>query len=101
MNTKHMIQTHTVAMLAAAALSFLPGCASRSTSFRTPDGRPMSGDYQKGRSDGVKTIYWNLQDKQRTKPPEARYGNYEVIIPEHWENGALVKPSSRVLRIQE
>jgi hypothetical protein len=57
--------------------------------------------YVQGRSDGVKQLYWNLQTQQRAEPEEERATLYEVTIPEHWEDGALVQPTQRVIRIQE
>ena len=54
-----------------------------------------------GRATGVKSLYWNLQDQQRTKAAADSFRLYEVTIPEHWEDGTLVKPTTRVLRIQE
>ncbi len=54
-----------------------------------------------GRSDGVKSLYWNLQDQQRRQAAAESFRLYDVTIPEHWEEGVLVKPTQRVLRIQE
>lgn len=101
MRTTSIITKHNAALLASAVLLLLPGCASRKSGLRTPDGRPMSEDYLRGRSDGIKGIYRNLQDQQRTKPPEESFGRQEVLIPEHWEDGVLMKPSRRVLLTQQ
>lgn len=57
--------------------------------------------YVQGRSDGVKQLYWNLQEQQSAEPEEERVRLYEVTIPEHTEDGALVKPTKRLIRIQE
>ena len=57
--------------------------------------------YTLGRSDGVKQLYWNLQNQQRERAPAESYRLYEITIPEHWEDGVLLKPSKRVLRINE
>jgi hypothetical protein len=57
--------------------------------------------YTQGRGDGVKQLYWNLQDQQRTKEGSESYRLIEVTIPEHWEDGVLVKPTKRIIRIQE
>lgn len=57
--------------------------------------------YTVGRSDGVKQLYWNLQDEQRQRPETDTVRLQEVIIPEHYEDGVLVQPSRRVLRITE
>ena len=86
---------------AACALLLVCGCANHNPPPRTPDGRRISEDYLRGRSDGVKQLYWNLQDQQRQKATGESYGLYEVTIPEHWEDGVLVKPTKRVIRIQE
>lgn len=57
--------------------------------------------YNLGRSDGVKQLYWDLQRQQRQPAPTETYRLYEVTIPEHWEDGVLIKPSTHVLRINE
>lgn len=57
--------------------------------------------FNQGRSDGVKRLYWNLQDQQRTKDSAGSFRLLEVDIPEHWEDGVLVKPTKRIIRIQE
>lgn len=57
--------------------------------------------YTQGRSDGVKQTYWNLQARQRERAPAESYRRYEITIPEHWEEGVLVQPAQRVLRINE
>lgn len=57
--------------------------------------------YTMGRSTGVKQLYWNLQDQQRLKADSESYRLYEVTVPEHWEDGVLVKPTRRIIRIQE
>ena len=88
-------------LIVATALALLCGCANHNPPPRTPDGRKLTDDYLHGRSDGVKQLYWNLQDQQRTKSAAESYQLYEVTIPEHWENGVLVKPTKRILRIQE
>jgi len=60
-----------------------------------------SDGYTRGRSDSIKTLYWNLQDQQRTQADRESYRLIEVIIPEHWENGILLEPTHRTIRIQE
>ncbi len=57
--------------------------------------------YTEGRANGVKQLYWNLQDQQRGKAEAESYRLYEITIPEHWEDGVLVKPSTRIIRIQQ
>ena len=95
------MKSNTRQLIVATALALLCGCANHNPLPRTPDGRKLTDDYLHGRSDGVKQLYRNLQDQQRTKSAAESYQLYEVTIPEHWENGVLVKPTKRVLRIQE
>ena len=57
--------------------------------------------YTQGRSDGVKKLYWNLQDQQRERPATDSYRLYDITIPEHSEDGILLQPTQRVLRINE
>ena len=57
--------------------------------------------YTLGRAAAVKAYYWNLQDQQRVKADSDSFRLYDVTIPEHWEDGVLVKPTKRTLRIQE
>ena len=95
------MRTHACLLLVAAVLAVQCGCSSHNPRPRTPDGRRLTDDYIRGRSDGVKQVYWNLQDHQRTKAAPESYRLYEVTIPEHWEDGVLVAPAQRVLRIQE
>ena len=63
--------------------------------------KAYSNGYTLGRSDGVKQLYWNLQDQQRARSEEENVRLYEVTIPEHWEDGVLVRPTKRLIRIQE
>jgi hypothetical protein len=57
--------------------------------------------YTLGRADGIKQIYWNLQDRQRDQQQSPSFKRYEVTIPEHWEDDILVQPAKRTLRIDE
>lgn len=57
--------------------------------------------YTMGRSDGVKQLYWNLQQRQRDRDESPSLQLYNITIPEHYENGVLVQPETRTLRIQE
>ena len=64
--------------------------------------KAYTNGYNLGRSDGVKTLYWNIQEKQRERQDSTSSVRlYEVTIPEHYEDGLLVQPSKRVLRIAE
>ena len=90
-----------LALTFSTALALLCGCANHNPPPRTPDGRKLTDDYLQGRSDGIKGIYRNLQEQQRTKAATESYQLYDVTIPEHWENGVLLKPTQRTLRIQE
>ncbi|MGE3311206.1 MAG: hypothetical protein AB7O66_14655 [Limisphaerales bacterium] len=57
--------------------------------------------YTRGRGDSVKSLYWQLVDHQRTREPATSHRLIPVTIPEHVEDGVLVKPSTRILRIQD
>jgi hypothetical protein len=57
--------------------------------------------YTLGRSDGVKTLYWNLQQQQREHQNQAPVRLYDVTVPEHFEDGVLVQPVKRTIRIEE
>jgi hypothetical protein len=57
--------------------------------------------YTRGRGDSVKSMYWQLVDHQRTRESSDSFRSIPVTIPEHVEDGVLVKPSTRILRIQE
>jgi hypothetical protein len=57
--------------------------------------------YTLGRSDGVKQLYWNLQQQQRSHQDAPSVHLYNVTIPEHFEDGVLVQPETRTLRIQQ
>lgn len=57
--------------------------------------------YTRGRGDSVKSLYWQLVDGQRTQESATSHRLIPVTIPEHVEDGVLVKPSTRILRIQE
>ncbi|PWU19875.1 MAG: hypothetical protein C5B50_05445 [Verrucomicrobia bacterium] len=63
--------------------------------------RAYTNGYTLGRSDGVKQLYWNLQQQQRERPDATSVRQYQVTIPEHYEDGVLVQPATRILRIQE
>jgi len=57
--------------------------------------------YIQGSGNTVRQLYWKLQDQQQIKPDQESYRLYQVTIPEHYENGVLVKPTTRIIRIQE
>ena len=57
--------------------------------------------YTQGRANGVKQLYWSLQEQQRGVPAAQSSRLYDVTIPEHWEDGVFVKPTQRMIRIQE
>ena len=57
--------------------------------------------YTAGRSDAVKQTYWSLQDRQKERPAAEAFRRYQVTIPAHVEDGVLLQPTQRVLRINE
>jgi len=60
----------------------------------------LSG-YDKGRSDAVKQQYWLYVDLQRVRNRTDRVRLYEVRLPEQQLDGAIFKPTTKYLRIEE
>ena len=58
--------------------------------------RAYTRGFEKGRSDGVKQLYWNLQDLQRNPTGPAR--EFEVVVPEHRDGGVLFKETKQTVR---
>lgn len=61
--------------------------------------KAYASGYNLGRSDGVKDLYWNLQDQQRAKGDQTGYRLEEVTLPARWEDGVLLQPSTRTIRM--
>ena len=59
--------------------------------------------YEKGRSDAVKQQYWILVNLQKEKAElndeDVRY--YEIPVPEQTIDGAILNPTTKLLRIEE
>ena len=59
--------------------------------------------YLKGRSDAVKQQYWVLINQQKEKADQnqqnVRY--YEIPVPEQTIDGAILNPTTKLLRIEE
>lgn len=57
--------------------------------------------YEKGRSDAVKQQYWLQvrQQKAQASDPNVRF--YEIPVPEQTIDGAILKPTTKYLRIEE
>ena len=59
--------------------------------------------YEKGRSDAVKQQYWILVNQQKAKAGQnqenVRY--YEIPVPEQTIDGAILNPTTKLLRIEE
>jgi hypothetical protein len=59
--------------------------------------------YEKGRSDAVKQQYWILVNQQKTQADQdagnVRY--YEIPVPEQTIDGAILNPTTKLLRIEE
>lgn len=59
--------------------------------------------YEKGRSDAVKQQYWILVNQQKEKADQnaenVRY--YEIPVPEQTIDGAILNPTTKLLRIEE
>ena len=59
--------------------------------------------YEKGRSDAAKQQYWILVNQQKEKAEQnqenVRY--YEIPVPEQTIDGAILTPTTKLLRIEE
>ncbi|MCP5523233.1 MAG: hypothetical protein H7A46_16990 [Verrucomicrobiales bacterium] len=88
-----------LATAGGAAAGILASEGAHALAAAQKDKAFVSG-YNLGRSDGVKDLYWHLQDQQRAADAAPSYLFPEVTIPAHSENGVLLEPSTRTLRIQ-
>ena len=65
--------------------------------------KQYTAGYEKGRSDAVKQQYWILVNQQKTKDGQnqenVRY--YEIPVPEQTVDGAILNPTTKLLRIEE
>ena len=59
--------------------------------------------YEKGRSDAVKQQYWILVNQQKEKAEQNRENvrYYEIPVPEQTIDGAVLNPTTKLLRIEE
>jgi hypothetical protein len=65
--------------------------------------KAYAAGYEKGRSDTAKQHYHSLIDQQRQIPAGAdeAVSLFDVPLPEREVDGAILKPSTKTLRIQE
>ena len=65
--------------------------------------KEYANGYEKGRSDAVKQQYWILVNQQKEKAEQnqnnVRY--YEIPVPEQTIDGAILNPTTKLLRIEE
>lgn len=65
--------------------------------------KAYTNGYEKGRSDAVKQQYWILVNQQKEKAEQnqenVRY--YEIPVPEQTIDGAILNPTTKLLRIEE
>jgi hypothetical protein len=59
--------------------------------------------YEKGRSDAVKQQYWILvnQQKEKAEQEQQNVRYYEIPVPEQTIDGAILNPTTKLLRIEE
>ena len=59
--------------------------------------------YVKGQSDAVKELYWaqQAQQKRQEQDENGRVSYYDIPVPEHTTNGAVIAPTTKTLRIEE
>lgn len=66
--------------------------------------RAFSEGFDKGRSDAVKQQYWVMVNKQKAEEGKAFDENislYEIPVPEQRIDGVILKPTTKILRIDE
>ena len=65
--------------------------------------KAYTSGYEKGRSDSVKQQHWILVNQQKEKAEQnqenVRY--YEIPVPEQTIDGAVLNPTTKLLRIEE
>lgn len=71
-------------------------------SQRQADKAYTSG-YEKGRSDAVKQQYWILinQQKEKAEQNQENVRYYQIPVPEQTIDGAILNPTTKLLRIEE
>jgi len=58
--------------------------------------------FDKGRSDAVKQQYWMMVDQQKTTEGSDEHTSlYDIPVPEQQIDGVILKPTTKVLRIEE
>jgi uncharacterized protein YcfJ len=60
--------------------------------------------FDKGRSDAVKQQYWVMINQQKTgegNGVDEKISLYEIPVPEQKIDGVILKPTTKVLRIEE
>lgn len=60
--------------------------------------------FDKGRSDAVKQQYWVMINQQKAtegQDTDQHFSLYDIPVPEQRINGVILKPTTKVLRIEE
>ena len=65
--------------------------------------KAYTSGYEKGRSDAVKQQYWILvnQQKEKAEQNQENIRYYEIPVPEQTIDGAILNPTTKLLRIEE
>jgi len=82
------------ATAAGAAAGVLVGEGIHAWKTRS-DQKAYAQGFQKGRSDGVKQLYWGLQAEHRNAPPP--YHTFDVLIPAHRDGGVLINETKHTI----
>ena len=65
-------------------------------------GQSYLSGYDKGRSDSAKQQYWLMVDRNKDDAAaQANVHSYEIPLPEQTVDGAILNPTTKVLRIAE
>ncbi len=66
--------------------------------------KAYAAGYDKGKSDAVKQQYWVMVNQQKAaegQPFDERISLYEIPVPEQQIGGVILKPTTKILRIEE
>lgn len=63
--------------------------------------KAYSTGFDKGRSDAVKQQYWLMVNQQKAVEDSEHASLYEIPIPEQEIDGVILKPTTKILRIEE
>ena len=80
-------------VLAGEALNFAGDSSAK---------KAFAKGFDKGRSDAVKQQYWVMVNQQKTaEGSDQHISLYDIPVPEQQIDGVILKPTTKILRIEE